>query len=163
VRAACVALLIGIVLVLQRKILTIASILGSVVLASVLFLYFAFGGFEKFNPPINVVIPKGYEGIACGQWFAGESLAETTWTLDSRGYFKVSGEIQSHRPRIFHYRDVSTGALSPAPDGVWNPIYTENDPKVGSTFSVVWVGAIDGWNHKVAANDTSRVCLGRFK
>ena len=145
-----------------RMIKTAAAALVVALFAGVGFIYFAFGGFEKYGPPIHVVIPKNFTGVACGRWVEGEQRAETTWRVDSRGYFKVSGEIQSHRPRIFHYQDPTTGDLALAPADIWHPIFTENEPKTGVVFSVTWVGNIEGWKKRVAANDVQRVCLGRF-
>ena len=146
----------------KQKIIIGAICLVSGVVGYLFFLYFAFGGFEIYGPPINIVIPKGFEGIACGRRMEGEQVSEATWKLDSSGYFKVSGEIQSHRPLVIRYLDTSTGTLSPASDEVWNPLFTENDTTSHVVYSVFWVGNIDGWRKRVSEAGSSHLCLGRF-
>jgi hypothetical protein len=149
-------------LITKRRLKIALGVVVAMIVAFAGFIYFAVGGFDRYGPPINILIAKGFSGVACGRWLAGEQREEATWTLDARGYFTLSEEVRSHRPRVIQLVDAATGARSPAPDEIWHPIYTENSPKDGATYLVVWVGDIKGWNKHRAANASGSICLGRF-
>lgn len=132
------------------------AIVGAIVLA----IFAIYGGFEKIEAPIRVVVPEGFTGVACGKLTNGEN--KSSYTLNSQGYFEASEELRSHRPREILVRDVKSGAIKPASNDIWHPIFTENDPRTGEAFTVVWVGAIDGWTTHAAAHGKNAFCVGRL-
>ena len=131
----------------------------SVVAVLVVGVLFVTGFFEKFGPPIRIVIPEEFSGVACGRLMTREERGLATWALDSRGYFEAGGEAQSHRPRQILIKDRSSAAVKPAMADVWHPIFTESDSGTGRTYAVAWVGAVEGWDKVKGAGP---FCIHRF-
>jgi hypothetical protein len=144
----------------RNIVVTAVAVIG----VSVLGLNFILGGFEKFEAPVNIVLPPNFSGVACGEIVADEDKTMTVHEVDSNGHFAISGDIlRSHRPRHVSRRDAKSGQLIAVSGDVWSGVLTENGPNGGPSFAVFWVGSSDSWKQFAAAQGTAPFCLGRFK
>jgi hypothetical protein len=148
----------------DAKTRTIVVTAVAVIGVSLLGLNFILGGFEKFEAPVDIVLPPNFSGVACGEIVAAGDKITTVHEVDSKGHFAISGDIlRSHRPRHVFRRDAKSGKLIAVSDDAWSGVRTENGLNGGPSFAVFWVGSTESWKQFAAAQGTAPFCLGRFK
>ena len=141
-----------------------ALILGSTYIG---FMWFAFGGLERFQPPFEIVVPQNLHGIVCVTSRPGttEDVKHVVrHEATSDGLLEVDGDIlRSHRPVKLFIRNAATGQLNEIPNTMLLSSYTENNPSTGEWYSVSWLGTREEWD---AFSNRSEInatfCLGRF-
>jgi hypothetical protein len=147
-----------------RIVAAIAVVLGA---AYIVFLDFAFGGFEKYQPSFEIVVPQSTSGVVCATSRPGtvEDIKHTVrHEVTSQGLLEVDGDIlRSHRPIKLFIRTASTNELREIPSSRLMPIFTENDTTKGQWYTVMWLGSSEDWDTFRKAHPNERFCLGRFE
>jgi hypothetical protein len=148
---------------MARRILSIAIALAGAVL--IFFVWIA-GGFEQFQPPIEIVLPRDFSGVICATSMPNSSERRTDavrYEVSSAGLLLVDGDIlQSHRKRKFFAKTAMGSPEMELSGDTMLPINTENDVASGASYSVYWVGGISGWDKFKDAQQGRAACLGRF-
>ena len=120
--------------------------------------FFVAGGFERFQEPIQIVVPSGYKGIVCAQLLpdAGGPGREQ-YVVDEAGRTAIEGDVlRSHRQRQWLTR-AQGGRTTPIENSSVTAVRTENDSRTGHTYMVYWVGPEAEW--KKFAESASSFCM----
>lgn len=127
----------------------------------VLFVAYIYGSFDKFEAPIEIVIPAGVNGIICAQILnadASKASATSRFEVSPTGRFAIpEGVIRSHRVRKI-FRKNTNGQLTELPARLWSGIRTENDPASGKAFAVYWLGTSEDWATFSRAHGAAPFC-----
>ena len=130
------------------------------------FMWWAFGGLEKYQPPFEIVIPENLHGVVCATSRPGtteDTKHVVRHEVSANGLLEVNGDIlRSHRPIKLYARNNETGQLNEIPSDTLFPIYTENDSSAGQRFVVMWFGTHDEWSAFKDHSPSTTLCLGKF-
>ena len=112
--------------------------------------YIILGGFEKFEEPIQIIIPSSVNGVLCFKSAREPSLNKTSpqlkyWVQDN-GYLEIDFDLlRSHRKMEF-YKLASTGsAMTAIPHDKWTSVVTNYDAMNDAHYGVFWLGTRDDW------------------
>ena len=113
------------------------------------FVFFVYGGAEKFEEPIQVVLPESYSGLLCATLVTatvprGES-PKLHYEVSNDGSFEIDKNlVTSHRPKQFYRRSPGTSPPTKVLDSEWFPVRTENSSR-GVAYGVYWIGTREAW------------------
>lgn len=150
----------------MRNPLRVALTAGAALAASYVgFLWFTFGGLERYQPPFEIVVPESVKGVVCATSRRGatEDIDHVVrHEVNHEGLLLVDGDVlRSHRPRRLLIR-MSDGQLLEVPSASLLAIFTENDTSTGEWYTVMWRGTTDEWKAFQETHEGKSFCLGRF-
>jgi hypothetical protein len=127
--------------------------------------WFGIGEHERlFGEPVNLVFPKGFNGLVCVQFSPGPPpIYERPkhYNVSPEGLVLIpSAVLQSLNPRNYFERDATSGALRLMPSDYYLGIFSENAPS-GVAYTVGWVGSTASWDAFRKSRANQQYCLGR--
>jgi hypothetical protein len=131
------------------------------VVAIILFLFFIGGGFDKFKPPISIVLPANHTGAFCVEIVGppdDQNKGDYRYEADPNGNLRMpEGLLRSHRYINLFRRSQNSSVLQPVPASDWTPIRTEGGQSGTATFVLHWVGPTEALRSNTAA-DAQPMC-----
>jgi hypothetical protein len=134
--------------------------------AALIFVFWINSGFEKFEPPIEIVLPENFAGVVCAESLPGskENRGVTAhYEVSPTGLLLVDGDIlRSHRKCKLFSKGATEASRHELPANTMFPIVTENDVSTNKSYTVYWVGTPTSRQQFIAARSGKPVCLGRY-
>lgn len=148
----------------MRTVSLIALIFTMVFLLPGLFFFWAYGGFDKFRSPINVILPDGYQGIICIKPQEAKNLSyKVRYEVNENGLMVMGRDVlSSHRQWRFYQSSKSSVENRLLDRSKWSPILTENDISSGEVYSVFWIGNSIEWDRFKTRYEKEFFCLGKY-
>lgn len=127
----------------------IFATLIAVLVALAVFVFFVWGGFERFQEPVRILVPTGYTGVICAKVLPdGNGSRKGDYMVDKKGRIAIEGDVlRSHRQRQWVKRG-EDDSTTPISNSDITPVRTERDPRTGDSFMVYWLGTQADWKRQ---------------